>query len=901
MGRVIGKSEFILLVVTLFSLFTVIMPVVSFAADNDYTKYSSTYAYITADDNQEAGTATVRSDDSVEDNVYAIQIKLSLPDGAEFTDKPVASGDYAWNKFVSGAGNYGFVKSYSNSITIKGFGAAVADWDNTYVTFDFSEPFTLDIDSDFTGNLETTIEVWGLTGNDPDDPSTIAWSESDTVTIAKVGGDSNVLVSAKSSKTVSTGSNKKGAEIRVYETQPKNLGSDATDGIEEVYFDILTSGVTFNDTQDEWQAASFGAASTLNVNPDDDQQIIFTPEKQSSIFPGNMTFTPYLDVDSDVTGDIKIRVTSKDGTVDKTTVVAATVTGIGARARIEQLENNDTVISSGEIADLDVSFKIVTEGGSTFKASDIMTFRLNEGKFATDPRVNSDKATVRRYDNNKAFYVYFNSEIIGEITLDSFKITLDNDVEPGDITLTISGDYGDLGDVTIGIAALPIIVKSTEPSDKATNIKTNNNIQVNFNQKIQKGNDFNLIGVKDNDNNAANVIVFIEDKNLIISPVDSLGYSTTYTVNIPAAAIKNLTGNTLNNDVKFTFTTRSNSNVGGGAGPGGGGNYDPPKDSVNDISEKVNDLLKNAGRGDTITIDSAEIGPKVINYATLHKITEAGCNFSIDSQEAKVNLAFEPGALLVPEREVGESALIEISALIANEDEDQDAKNYAISVGGKVLRAYNFNISVKETEEADGTEIHTLNGNANVVLDLSDMDLDEVNTDLLTIMHKQSDGTWVEMESVYDPVTKTLRFNTNSFSMFAIIERMEKESKIIKLTVGQTEAIIDDNIYVLDTEPYVSTDADRIFVPLRFISETLGAKVDWVDLKNTIIIKDNNNEITLTIGSKDVSVNNHATAIDCAPELLPSGKIFVPLRFISETLGATVEFDPSTKQITINR
>jgi hypothetical protein len=51
----------------------------------------------------------------------------------------------------------------------------------------------------------------------------------------------------------------------------------------------------------------------------------------------------------------------------------------------------------------------------------------------------------------------------------------------------------------------------------------------------------------------------------------------------------------------------------------------------------------------------------------------------------------------------------------------------------------------------------------------------------------------------------------------------------------------------------------------------------------------------------DVLVNGVKQTIDCAPAVLPSGRTFVPLRFVSETLGARVEYNSITKGITITK
>jgi hypothetical protein len=41
--------------------------------------------------------------------------------------------------------------------------------------------------------------------------------------------------------------------------------------------------------------------------------------------------------------------------------------------------------------------------------------------------------------------------------------------------------------------------------------------------------------------------------------------------------------------------------------------------------------------------------------------------------------------------------------------------------------------------------------------------------------------------------------------------------------------------------------------------------------------------------------------MECAPELLPPGRVFVPLRFVFENLGAQVDYDNDTGKITITR
>lgn len=112
--------------------------------------------------------------------------------------------------------------------------------------------------------------------------------------------------------------------------------------------------------------------------------------------------------------------------------------------------------------------------------------------------------------------------------------------------------------------------------------------------------------------------------------------------------------------------------------------------------------------------------------------------------------------------------------------------------------------------------------------------------------------------------------------------------RVIILTVDSLEATVDGRPYTLDAAPYVKPGVDRALVPIRFVSEAMGAQVDWIAADRQVFIKDAGKEIVLTIGSKDVLIDGKKQTIDCPAEVVPPGRVFVPLRFVGETLGATV-------------
>ncbi|KAF1085782.1 hypothetical protein SPSYN_00511 [Sporotomaculum syntrophicum] len=138
------------------------------------------------------------------------------------------------------------------------------------------------------------------------------------------------------------------------------------------------------------------------------------------------------------------------------------------------------------------------------------------------------------------------------------------------------------------------------------------------------------------------------------------------------------------------------------------------------------------------------------------------------------------------------------------------------------------------------------------------------------------------------------------FTKFAVMVS-EKVVKVINFTIGEMAATVNGIVYPLDAVPYIDTLAGRTLVPARFVSEVLGAEVSWLSETSQICIKDDDKEIILTLGSSDVLVNNVKQTIDCAPTILPPGRTFTPLRFVSETLGAKVDYVAETNDITITR
>src|SRR5438045_3481167 len=82
----------------------------------------------------------------------------------------------------------------------------------------------------------------------------------------------------------------------------------------------------------------------------------------------------------------------------------------------------------------------------------------------------------------------------------------------------------------------------------------------------------------------------------------------------------------------------------------------------------------------------------------------------------------------------------------------------------------------------------------------------------------------------------------------------------------------------------------RLLVPLRGVLEKLGAFVEWDVATHTVLANREGTKIEIPIGSRFATVNGERMHVDVAPITI-SGNTMVPLRFLSETLGARVDWD----------
>lgn len=99
------------------------------------------------------------------------------------------------------------------------------------------------------------------------------------------------------------------------------------------------------------------------------------------------------------------------------------------------------------------------------------------------------------------------------------------------------------------------------------------------------------------------------------------------------------------------------------------------------------------------------------------------------------------------------------------------------------------------------------------------------------------------------------------------------------------------------------TVKNTTFVPLRYVSEELDAEVKWTKGSNQIVVIDDitGDEIVLTVGSKKATVAGKEVTMVESAYVGKDGKTYVPLCFMAESLGATVDKEQETGWIYIDR
>jgi len=136
-------------------------------------------------------------------------------------------------------------------------------------------------------------------------------------------------------------------------------------------------------------------------------------------------------------------------------------------------------------------------------------------------------------------------------------------------------------------------------------------------------------------------------------------------------------------------------------------------------------------------------------------------------------------------------------------------------------------------------------------------------------------------------------------------EEDDEELIIIELRIGHMIALVNKEPLLLDTPPIIYNG--RTMVPIRFIAETFGADVYYDSQEQEIDIAFGNLYISVWINKTRAKIEvtlengkreNHYVNLD-VPPIISNGRTLLPLRFISDVFGASIDWDGIERKITI--
>ena len=130
-------------------------------------------------------------------------------------------------------------------------------------------------------------------------------------------------------------------------------------------------------------------------------------------------------------------------------------------------------------------------------------------------------------------------------------------------------------------------------------------------------------------------------------------------------------------------------------------------------------------------------------------------------------------------------------------------------------------------------------------------------------------------------------------------EQKTNEKTCISLRIGDSELTVNGQSVTMDVSPVIADNTTML--PIRMVAEALGATVEWGSAAQTVIIHDNNTNISIPLLSSVATVNNTKSVDIGVKTFIRNGRTYVPVRFVSEALGADVDWNGETKTVTITK
>ena len=146
-------------------------------------------------------------------------------------------------------------------------------------------------------------------------------------------------------------------------------------------------------------------------------------------------------------------------------------------------------------------------------------------------------------------------------------------------------------------------------------------------------------------------------------------------------------------------------------------------------------------------------------------------------------------------------------------------------------------------------------------------------------------------------LTKPFDFSAELTANSTLYAKWKENNEII-LTIGSRKISVFGREIQNDVAPKIVND--RTMLPIRIVAESLGGTVTWNGELQRVTIQKGADVILITIGADTAYVNGAAVKLDAAA-FVENGRTYLPLRFVSENLGAQVAWNETEKTVTITK
>lgn len=123
----------------------------------------------------------------------------------------------------------------------------------------------------------------------------------------------------------------------------------------------------------------------------------------------------------------------------------------------------------------------------------------------------------------------------------------------------------------------------------------------------------------------------------------------------------------------------------------------------------------------------------------------------------------------------------------------------------------------------------------------------------------------------------------------------------LNLKIGSDTMSLDGERIKIDNEGSVPIiENDTTLLPIRGVAEAIGAEVGYDEPTQTVSLSDDENEVSMQIGSTSIEINGEAQEMAVAAQTV-NDRTLIPLRAAAEALGCEVDWNENDQSISLTK